>query len=264
MIDFVINHFHRAGSTYLQNLLGSHREILCLFRPFGTDLYGHRKNKDEYLNQIYYLGNEERLRKLSRTYLYHKDWRWIKKNIDNWDKIFSECSVGSSSMKVGVKFSFDEYHNHKDLYEYVKNTTGPYGTKVIFLKRRNLLRQVYSYYKALHGHRDDWVYWDPNEKIEKKVYRFTENWLRRTFDIVEDYYKRYEHIPHLRVDYEDLLDDRDEELSRIYKYLGVDEDPDYKPLVPLQQNTYHMSEVIENFAELKKQFKGSRHYEFFE
>ena len=72
MIDFVINHFHRAGSTYLQNLLGSHREILCLFRPFGTDLYGHRKNKDEYLNQIYYLGNEERLRKLSRTYLYQR------------------------------------------------------------------------------------------------------------------------------------------------------------------------------------------------
>ena len=251
MIDFVITHFHRAGSSYLQNLLGSHREIICLFRPFGTDLYGHMKSKDDYLNAIYAV-NEERLRKLSRTYLYDKDWRWIK-------------TVGSSNIKVGVKFSFDEYHNHKNLYEYIKNTSGPHGTKVINLKRRNLLRQVYSYYKALHGHRDDWFVWEhENKVIEKKVYRFTESWLRRTFDIVEDYYKRYEHIPHLRVDYEDLLDNRDVELGRIYKYLGVDEDPDYKPLVPLQQNTYHMSEVVENFAELKKQFKGSRYYEFFE
>ena len=81
---------------------------------------------------------------------------------------------------------------------------------------------------------------------------------------LEDYYKKYEHIPHLRVDYEDLLDNRDEELSRIYKYLGVDEDPDYQPLVPRKQNIYHMSEVIENFDELKNKFKGTKYYEFFE
>ncbi len=264
MIDFVINHFHRAGSSYLQNLLGSHREIICLFRPFGKDLYGHMKSKDDYFYAIYGI-NEERIRKLSRTYLYDKDWRWIKKNIDNWDKIFSECTVGSSNVKVGVKFSFDEYHNHGDLHEYVKNTTGPHGLKVITLRRKNLLRQVYSYYRALHGNRDDWfIYEHENKKIEKKVYKLNYNWLINTFNIVERYYKKYEHLPHLRVDYEDLLDNRDEQLDRIYKYIKVEQDPNFNPVVPVQQNIYHMSEVLENFDELRNKFKGTKYYEFFE
>jgi len=40
MSNFLITHYHRAGSTLLQHLLGSHDDVVCYFRPFGNDCPG--------------------------------------------------------------------------------------------------------------------------------------------------------------------------------------------------------------------------------
>ena len=68
--------------------------------------------------------------------------------------------------------------------------------------------------------------------------------------------------PHLKIYYEDLVKDTKKELSKVFDYIDV-EDYEYEVKVPVIQNKYHMSEVIENFDELKEKFKDTKYYEFF-
>ena len=255
MNDFVITHFHRADSSYLQNLLGSHKDIICYFRPFGSDLYGEYDSKKKYLHDIYAI-DDERLAKMKDSALYNSKFDYIKDNIDNVKTILDLCYTDNKT--VGVKFSFDEFKNHEALSDYID------GKKIIILERKNLLRQVYSYYKALRGKKEDWfVYEHENKVIKKEVFKFNEKWLNRVFQVVEKYYEDYDNLPHLKIYYEDLVEDTKKELSKVFDYIGV-EDYEYEAKVPLIQNKYHMSEVVENFDELKEQFKDTKYYEFFE
>jgi LPS sulfotransferase NodH len=257
MDNFIITHFHRAGSSYLQNLLASHKDIICYFRPFGSDLYGHYDSKKKYLHDIYAL-DDERLAKMKDSALYNSKFDYIKDNINNAETILDLCYTDNKT--IGVKFSFDEFTNHKKLFSHIGLK------KIIILERKNLLRQVYSYYKALDGDLDDWfIYEHENKIIEKKIYKFSYMWLLDKFQIIERYYNSYYRLlqPHLKIYYEDLVNDTKKELSKVFDYIGV-EDYEYEAKVPVIQNKYHMSEVIENFDELKEKFKDTKYYEFFE
>ena len=129
MNDFVITHFHRAGSSYLQNLLGSHKDIICYFRPFGSDLYEEYDSKKKYLHDIYAI-DDERLAKMKDSALYNSKFDYIKDNIDNVKTILDLCYTDNKT--VGVKFSFDEFKNHEALSDYID------GKKIIILERKNL------------------------------------------------------------------------------------------------------------------------------
>ena len=65
MSNFLITHYHRAGSTLLQNLLGSHDDVVCYFRPFGNDWYDYDKtisSVENFFDWIYIRKDDKRFR----------------------------------------------------------------------------------------------------------------------------------------------------------------------------------------------------------
>ena len=261
---FLITHFHRAGSTYLQNLLGSHKNVVCYFRPFGSDIFFD--NKEDWYNFLYNYKNKFRLDKIKSSTFWNTPMSDIKKNINNpiqiMDWVYGEYS--EDILSVGVKVSFIDIQKKPTLKEYFQHS----DIKIIILHRKNLLKQVYSYTKALDS--SDWVY-QPHENrtMEKKIYKFDYSWCKRRFEKIEKYYKVYANdvFKNNKIDvfYEDLIDNRNDELDKIFNFIGVEfNEEQFNPIVPNKMNLYSMNQVISNYSELKDKFKDSKYSIFFD
>ena len=83
MSNFLITHYHRAGSTLLQHLLGSHDEVVCYFRPFGNDWYDYDKtisSVENFFDWIYIRKDDKRLQKIKNFEFYNTTIDSIKDN----------------------------------------------------------------------------------------------------------------------------------------------------------------------------------------
>ena len=273
MSNFLITHYHRAGSTLLQHLLGSHDDVVCYFRPFGNDWYGYdgsQPNKDptissteNFFDWIYIKKDDKRLQKIKNLKFYNVAIDDIRDNFNNpiqmLDWIYENNSDKIKS--IGVKYSFGEFEKYKNLLSYVKENK----TKVIIVKRRNLLEQVYSHIKA--SHQNEWVIFEnENEIIEQMVINIGYDDCLKRFQEIEKYNNIYtRRIPNfLEIFYEDLIDNRDEKLKEVFNYIGVEYDSNnFIPHIPNKMNTSRMENVIENYYDLKNKFKDTKYYEFF-
>lgn len=266
MSNFLITHYHRAGSTLLQNLLGSHDEVVCYFRPFGNDWYDYDKtisSVENFFDWIYIRKDDKRLQKIKNFEFYNTTIDSIKDNFNNPIQMLDWLYKNNSDKikSIGVKYSFGEFEKYKNLLSYVKKNK----TKVIIVKRRNLLEQVYSHIKA--SQQNNWVSFEnENEIIEQTVINIDYGMCLKRFQEIEKYNNIYtRRIPNfLEIFYEDLINNRDKKLKEVFNYIGVEYDSNnFIPHIPNKMNTSRMENVIENYYDLKNKFKDTKYYEFF-
>jgi len=250
MSNFLITHYHRAGSTLLQNLLGSHDEVVCYFRPFGNDWYDYDKtisSVENFFDWIYIRKDDKRLQKIKNLKFYNVAIDDIKDNFNNPIQMLDWLYKNNSDKikSIGVKYSFGEFEKYKNLLSYVKENK----TKVILLKRRNLLEQVYSHIKASQD--KNWVSFEnENEIIEQTVINIDYDMCLKRFQEIEKYNNIYtRRIPNfLEIFYEDLINNSDEKLKEVFNYIGVEYDSNnFTPYIPNKMNISRMENVIENY-----------------
>lgn len=135
------------------------------------------------------------------------------------------------------------------------------GLAVIHLKRRNMLETIVSLKVALKSNR--WLSHD-NPQPTMTVYVTPEE-CSRCFEALEAFAaeadRSFREHRKLDVDYEDLVENRDDTLSRLFTFLQVQSQAVSTRL--RKQITRPASTIVENYDELSRHFKDTRWAMFF-
>ncbi len=133
-------------------------------------------------------------------------------------------------------------------------------TKIIFLERKNLLRRYLSLLIAkdvgfLHTQFDQSM---PKYRIKNRELAKDFKTISRRRKKIRKYLKNMDSIS---VAYEDLISNYDETILKIQKFIGVS----VKKLSPRtrKQNLRTLQDSIENYSQLKKDFKNTKWHGFF-
>ena len=217
---FVIISDARTGSTLLMQLLNLHPDIIALGEEF--------KN----------------LREKSCKEIWNDIFRKRPKEIQ-W---------------VGFKlFYFHPWQNQdQDVWDFIKADE---EIIIIHLTRKNILRSFVSKQIGLKTRK-----WTENinrphslDKHDKKVIMDPKKCLQNFesinayIDQTENQFKNHEIIS---VVYEDLDDNKQEEMNRLYNELGLEE-MEVSTFMK-KQNSEKLSELILNYSELKQDFNGTK------
>lgn len=181
-----------------------------------------------------------------------------------WDNIFRKRQKKVEMM--GFKLFYFHPRNSKDqeVWELIEKNE---EFIIIHLTRKNILRSYTSKQIGLKT-----GLWTENkarphnlEKNKKKVHI---NWkdclenFERTEGYIRNTNSTYKNHKIISVIYEDLDHDKQKEMSRIFKELGVD---DKKVNTNMKkQNPEKLEDLIANYEELKREFKDSRWKFFFD
>jgi LPS sulfotransferase NodH len=224
---FVILGEQRTGSTYLQTLLASHRNILS---------FGELFNPSERIRgQI--------PRKIARPIELGEDPVEYLKNY-----VFKEYHPGVRAVGFRLFYTHARDDNWVDVWEYLRSR----NIKIIHLKRRNLLSRYLSYelarrsnewinYQASNGSYTEPINLDPQDCFRDFC---TSLWYQER---VDEFFK---HNLKIEVIYEQLQNNLVEESKRIQDFLETD----YQPLSSKtkKQRTKKKSEIITNYADLRR------------
>lgn len=134
------------------------------------------------------------------------------------------------------------------------------GWKIIYIKRRNLLRQAVSHFIRLHRgrpHKED----NASEDISVRI-KYVD--LIRRIEQQEIYLVREEEVlrnlPHITLVYEDdLLNQADHQrtLDKLFKFLDVPSAPVSTYMIKVTPED--LSQIVENFDELAHSLRGTRY-----
>jgi hypothetical protein len=139
---------------------------------------------------------------------------------------------------------------------------------VIHLKRRNILRTLIS--RKIAGIQDVWAVESNGEHLHvdsnKITVSFSVDELRQGFEQTRRWEQAGEEMfknhPLLSIDYEDLVNQREQTFRKVTEFLGV------RYLLPKtslkKQNTRSMQEIVTNYEELKLAFSETEWYSFFD
>jgi LPS sulfotransferase NodH len=139
------------------------------------------------------------------------------------------------------------------------------GWRIIYLRRRNFLRQSVS--SLIARQRQLWYTTNPAETTGRTVIDLDELmiWLDRRRDYLEQETAALQGLPHLPLIYEDdLLDAAQHQaaLNRVFAFVGVDPIPVTTKLQRLGRD--RMADQVENYAELVARVAASPYREFLE
>ncbi len=242
---FIILGRGRSGSNFLRGLLNSHRQIITfgeLFR-FPESIGWEFPDHDMFLQS-------HSLLSLMQT----DPGRFLEEQV--YRKFPGHISA------VGFKLFY--YHAQDDprktVWSYLR---GQEDLKIIHLKRNNTLRLIVSETKAFKTNR--WTNTTAEQEetftlaltYHQCLHRFLQEQAHKDqFDIFFNGHCKMDVI------YEDLDRDYETEMKPIQAFLGVS----YEAVKPLtyKQSNQPLREVISNYDELKKRFKGTRWAGFFE
>jgi hypothetical protein len=236
-VRFVVLGHGRSGSSHLLGLLHSHPNIVVrselfhseIVQGYETHVLHERLLQERQANPFIFLNH----------LLFH--------------------GYPASVEAVGYKMFYQHFEERPGMCEAIRNMP---RMKILHLKRRNLLRVLYSARRARLENK--WGKFDqatvPALPLEIPVkeclnfFPFVER-LRAQHDAV---YGSMQHV----VWYEDLVACREETLQKTLSYLGL-------PQVPLssryvRQNTAPLSECIANYEEICRHLQGTPWAEFLE
>lgn len=206
---FVIITRSRTGSNFLISLLNSNRKI----RAFG---------------EIYNI---------------------IGKN--NCQKIYADIFPKKSKKTIGFKIFY--YHpidsNDKSIWDILKNDQ---TFKIIHLQRRNLLRVHIS--RLIAGKTDDWKKTKNKvDKLKGKKVLIDLGELTKDFETTNTYIQKanndFKNHEMINVFYEDLIDNKDAIMTRVFNFLNVENCSTQSKL--LKQNPEKIEDLVLNYKELK-------------
>lgn len=137
--------------------------------------------------------------------------------------------------------------------------------RVIYLARRNLVKQVVSFFNSerLHARTDEWNRYGDDERLgplEVDVHDVVEalDRIERRHRRLLDYATSLD-LPLLVVHYEDLLDDREHFFRTLFGFLGVCDVPVEGRARKATADTLH--EAVANHAELRDALRGTPYEE---
>lgn len=242
-VKFVIFAQGRSGSTLLESLLACHPKVVR-----ATELLTGRYRKK---NLLQYLD--------ARSRFLHTELSRKKKS--TLPPIYSRpnfCSkeVWGFKTKVYQLIDEQEVEPREFLAELHRR-----GWKIIYLRRRNLLRQAVSHFVRLHRGRPH----KTNEREENIAFEIDfealitqieekEYYLRLEKEILED-------LPHLNLVYEDDLfsnDSHQRSLDKVFQFLDI-------PSVPVSTKMMkvtgtNLPEIVVNYNDIELKLNNTRHH----
>lgn len=233
---FVIFAIPRSGSNYLCGALNSHPEILCHHEIFhGDKIYG-----DDHLN----LGTVEQRDQNAQKFINHI-----------WQQNMGYTAVGFKLLWGQNPKAFKIATRDKDI-------------KKILLLRRNKIKSYVSHLIAKNT--GIWSQRNTDFETRKKENKQTSvnvelDSLYRYIENVDQYYDNLQKKisnskqPFLKIFYEDILGNNSEDAkTKILKFIGVFENPQYLQTKTKKQNANELCNLISNFTELEFKLRGTK------
>ncbi len=238
--QFIILSRSRSGSNYLVDLLNCHQGITCFNELFsrsgvtywGLPGYGSRSYKSSRFRHV----KESDPVNFLLTYIYNQH----------------PVSVSA----VGFKLFYNQAKNgdSRSLWDYLSKL---YDLKIIHLQRRNLLNIVAS--KKIAETNNEWIKrgrHSYNKKMritlshDECVAQFVKT---RSWEIESAELFKSQRI--MDIYYEDLVSDLENVMGNVQDFLGVERQ--HLSATTRKQSTMPISDVIDNFQELKVSFKAT-------
>lgn len=244
-VRYIITCPARTGSSTLVNYLMSHPDICShaeVFGPQTVELYGLIPSFNPPI----------------------MDWLIEYRTRDPIRFLHDFVFDAGTRQSVGCKFKFEEQSlpQYKKLVDHIRRDT---AIKIIFLTRKNLLKRYVSQYLAVHVHKRFNVH-KGHPLPPAATIRLSPSECETEFEYTTERQKRFRAFfgnhPILEVTYEDLVDHKEQTLAAIQDFLGVERRELTTRIVKIQQQP--MSEVIENYDELKAYFAGTEYAVFFD
>lgn len=250
----------RSGTNYLRSLLNSHPDIRMFGEMFHSNWEMPQFHKADPLTA-------DEKSALFRSRFDHPEdflekYVWLAVNARRVKAIGFKLLYGQGCDSAGKKGEVWDY--------LLKNNE----VKIIHLKRRNILKREISLTHAMRS--GQWSLKKGNNIFStmtalclrlckiKAVYfepKKCEEFFINNEKMILDYEEYFKGKQVLSIDYEDLIEFFDENISKIMMFIGVD----YYPLKSsfLKQNPLPVKLSLKNFKELKNYFEGTRWESFF-
>jgi LPS sulfotransferase NodH len=236
----------RTGSTMLMTLLQSHPDVCAhgeVLAPTGPlEIYGINYRLDPPIEQALRAARDRDAVRFLREFIWEPGHRVVAGFKGKYEELLRP-----------------EYHS---VLEHV--TWAPDEILVIHLWRENLLERFVSQYLAVKVY-GRYNLRSADQRPAEPTLRLSADECRADFERTERRRDQFRHrlAKHrvLELTYEDLVEGRDDVLTRVQEFLGVGERALESPLVKMRTRTAR--ETIENFDELATAFGGSPYERFF-
>jgi len=259
-IKFVVLAKPRSGSTWLQKILESQKQIKMYGEIFNfTNISPKQLNRPvKFLQEDIFKQHPAPIRAVGFKLLYDQDnpEKAFRFSIPQYDPVpFTDSPEFLRELEQRWMRMKDAnaLQNIKQVRPYLQNHT---EIRIIHLKRKNILRGHLSFCSATRGL---WI----QKKQDWPIYLDYEGCLK-AFNGTKEYEALYDEIfrdhPKLNVVYEDLCKNLQEQVNHIRKFIGLKHLSIRSMAVKWEKK---LSEVILNYGDLEKKFKGSCWEEFF-
>ena len=240
----------RTGTTLIRTAINSHPRVLCLGEMFNPD---SRNARNIQKNGIQKMLSEDEMRysrylskglgrRISDMFVRNR----VVANYLDW--LYAQEGYSA----VGFKFMYSHLKKYPSVATYIKNK----NIHVIHVVRKNVLRTFLSYVtkearKVAHS----------ELQVEQvRVELPTDTLIAKLDQLSNDsnaWKKLFEaSAPYLEVGYENFVNDRSNESSRIMKFLGLDENFELESRL-VKLNTASLHEIITNYADIQECLKGT-------
>jgi LPS sulfotransferase NodH len=258
----------RTGSNYLSTLLNAHNNIKMMGELFNLDLLENSILEKVLTNPIDYLNNK--ISDNSRPEIYAVGFKLF---YDHMSPRYLEKLISTSDADQKIKVRFDRFETYlnsnydideiyskfSSFWDFICNNK---EINVIHLTRRNKLASLVSLKTAYIS--NEWLQLRGAKKKRHNFFLSYEECISyfKTIDDYEMHFaSKFQHDQILSVTYEDLIENKDAELEKIFTFLNVS---NRKSASVLQKQIVNpLSEIVLNFKELKQQFSTSAWEHFF-
>ena len=240
---FIILGAPRTGSNLIRSSLNNHSGIITfgeLFREFDDDIAWGFANYPR----------SRRIKKMRQS----NPTKFLEK------KVFKNYPKRISAVGFKIFYIHAQEEQWKSVWNYLINQA---DLNVIHLKRRNHLKVVLSVVKALKT--DNWI--QKTNIVQESApihidYAYCLDVLTKLQKWESKYDSLFAENKKIEIIYEQLCSNYDQEMKRIQEFLEVK----YEIIKPstYKQSIAPISKSIENFWELKEQFKNTPWERYFE
>jgi len=243
---FIILGWYRTGSNFFAYSVNSHPHILCyseIFFPrkifWGSGIYGIDSNDEKMINY-----RNEHPERFLNEYIFRNYSKRIK--------------------AVGFKIFYPQIENsiYRDL---IKDLLNIQDLKIIHIKRKNYLNILVSHKIATKtGQRLKVNKADNINKSDFKLYLKPKECIKY-FNDLDGYINKYNSVfknhEMISIYYDDLVRNYNINIKKIHDILGVRDIVAHS--LTQKQNQRNLSDIINNYDELKSYFRNSKWSVFF-
>jgi LPS sulfotransferase NodH len=229
-LPFVLIFQGRCGSTYLMEALGSHPDVYCRMEYFAM-LKQRRKTAEDQLT-------------------------WLKR--------FYTLPPPEPRQVLGFKTKLADVLDRNGFAGVLKD----HSAHIIHLQRRNRVKTTISFFNSvrLADSTGDWNLYDGSRRLTPLTIEPTkfDAWLKGVEKAAQDEMRFVEalELPTLSLCYEEMLEDEQKTLERIFSFLGL-ESRIIKGRA-IKATSDNLRDAVENFDALKSRYEGTRYESMFE